>query len=556
MLIFNRRHAAAKQKNNFWKKWHNKLWFILFIVAFLTYLPSFNNQFVWDDEQFIYKNEFVKQFDLKKILISNTIAGSGHNSNYYRPITSLSFAFDHAIWGLNPIGFHLSNTLLHIGAGLIIFKILQKLKLKKQQAFLISLIFLIHPIQTEAVVYANSRGDSMYVFWGVASLLLWITALNNKQLKKKLLNLEFNINQFTLFFLSGFCYLISILSKEIGIAVLGLQGLILFFTIYKNLTKNFKLKKILNKWRSAILAFFINSLMAGLYLYLRATSLNFGNSFNFYDTDNAYTNNLITRLLSFSKVLFTYFKLLLVPYPLHMERDTIIINSFLNPWPILAIAAAITVLIVGIKDLIKNKNKNAGLFLFGALWFVIMLSPTSGIVPINSLIYEHWLYLPMLGFFISLFALNQMLRITWPKLLQQYFWPTLFSLYILFTIRQNWLWAKPIRFYEYTLSHKQSARLYNNLAMSYADIQNHDQAIANYKKSLTLSDNYPQTYHNLANIYKEIGDNQQAITNYEQALKLSPQFYFSYSPLINLYLAEENLDQAQNLIEQLKGLEL
>ena len=88
-----------------------KLVLILIGATFLAYFSSFSNPFIWDDEQFITSNAYVRNFDIGKIFTTNTVAGAGVQSNYYRPLTTLSFAVDTAIWGSNPFGFHLTNLL-------------------------------------------------------------------------------------------------------------------------------------------------------------------------------------------------------------------------------------------------------------------------------------------------------------------------------------------------------------------------------------------------------------------------------------------------------------
>src|SRR5258708_6112431 len=94
---------------------------ILVVVGFFTYVNSFHNQFLCVDDYFISQNLLIKSLKYTpQIFTSNTIAGAGQISDYYRPLTSLSFAVDHAIWGWNVVGFHLTNTLLHIGVGVMV----------------------------------------------------------------------------------------------------------------------------------------------------------------------------------------------------------------------------------------------------------------------------------------------------------------------------------------------------------------------------------------------------------------------------------------------------
>ena len=103
---------------------NSKYILLLVVLTIVSYASSLNNAFVWDDEQFIYNNNYVKQFVVSKLWTENTIAGAGQTSTYYRPLTTFSFAVDHAIWGLNPFGFHLTNTLLHMGAGILLSALL------------------------------------------------------------------------------------------------------------------------------------------------------------------------------------------------------------------------------------------------------------------------------------------------------------------------------------------------------------------------------------------------------------------------------------------------
>ena len=126
---------------------------LLVIITLAVYFSSLFNHFVWDDEQFIYRNQYVASFDVSHIFSTNTIAGAGETSNYYRPITTLSFAWDYLFWGLNPIGYHLTNTLLHIGAGILLYIILKNLRFSKVAAFWLSLIFLVQLHGQEHLVF-------------------------------------------------------------------------------------------------------------------------------------------------------------------------------------------------------------------------------------------------------------------------------------------------------------------------------------------------------------------------------------------------------------------
>lgn len=517
---------------------------LLIIITFAVYFLSFFNQFVWDDEQFIYNNVFVANFDVAKIFTTNTIAGASSISNYYRPLTTLSFAWDYQIWGLNPIGFHLTNTLLHIGAGILLFYLLKHFLQLKSAAFWIALIFLLHPLQTEAVTYANSRGDSMFAFFGMASLLALSFVIEKKKYKTQIYNLKLSFKKIFFAVLSSLFYILSILGKEIGIAVLGLQALLILFwfaqskkkTIFTFIKNNF----------FAISVFGLNALIAAGYLLLRATSLNFNNSFDFYDDQSLYSQSLLVRLLTFSKIIFIYLRLLFIPYPLHMERDTELVTALFSIWPILFFCLLFMIIFISWKEIVSKKTYFIS---FGWLWFFCMLLPVSGIIAINGLLYEHWLYVPMIGFFIAMFGTLQLFKKKIDKNTGKIFLITLCAVYALLTVRQNYLWANPIRFYTYLLKHTESSRIHNNLAMALAENGQNEEAIKHYNAALEYGIPYPNIYHNLGNTYLALEEYQKAEESYMEAISKDPSFFYSYNNLINLYVQQKKFDEALLMIK-------
>src|SRR3990167_8692024 len=150
---------------------------LLIIVGFAIYAPNLNNVLFWDDNEWIVSNPFVYDFSrLKEIFTENILAGYGLNSNYYRPLLLLSFAVNYVIDGVKPLGYHLVSNGFHIANGLLIFFILTGVFKRRLPAFLAALLFLIHPLQTEAVTYISGRGDPMSVFFMLLALWLFFKA--------------------------------------------------------------------------------------------------------------------------------------------------------------------------------------------------------------------------------------------------------------------------------------------------------------------------------------------------------------------------------------------
>lgn len=501
---------------------------LLFLLICLTYLPSFGNQFVWDDEQFIQKNVFLTSVKyLPQIFTTNTIAGAGDVSNYYRPLTTLSFFIDRQVWGLTPFGFHLTNTLLHAGAAVVLFYLLVELGLGELAAFWIAAIFGLHPLQTEAVVYMNSRGDSLYALFLFGSLLCLQLALQRPKLPKIALMIG-----------SLLLFIASVLSKEGAVAGLGLMGLLVGKDFVE---KRLKFDAYVEKriWESLLLIG--GTTFVVIYFMLRSTVLNFANTFNYYGGQNQYTQSLIVRLQTFTLAFFEYLRFIFWPQNLHMERDLALVTSPLS-WSVVGFGLfVVAIAALGWREWRKYQTLwVAG----GFLWFLIMLVPVSGIIPINGLIYEHWLYVPLVGMGVAVWGL---VRHFPPKIMA-----VVVVILALLTIRQNYIWRAPIPFYEYTLKFADSARLHNNLAMAYDEAGKYSLAVEQYSKAISLADVYPQTHYNLARTYVQMQRLPEAEAEYIKSLTLSPKFMPAVVDLLKLYLDQRRYHEALPLIQQLR----
>ncbi|MCA9368865.1 tetratricopeptide repeat protein [Candidatus Woesebacteria bacterium] len=515
------------------------LFFLLLGFSFLVYVPSLNNQLFWDDEQFIYNNAYVKNFEVKKIFTTNTLAGAGETSNYYRPITTLSFAIDHLFWKINPIGYHLTNTVLHLVAGALLFILLKSLKMNEKPAVIITGIFLLHPIQTEAVVYANSRGDSLYTVWMFAGLLSLVFAIQKKRLTFSLYNLSYHFDEWFFALLVTIFFILSLLSKEIALGSILLYGVVFF-----HLTHNQKRGKA-----PALTALGVSLLSLGIYGWLRMTSLKFQDSLNAFAGTN-YGESVIVRIATFAKVLLIYISLLLFPNNLHMERTTDVVTSLFSIYSVGTVAFT---LIMGGLAWYERKNQKSSWIGFGLAWFFTMLLPVSGIFPLNDIMYEHWLYVPMIGFFIMVYGILQLglnrLQKPWPPFTKLAI-GTLFACYAIMTLRQNYIWGKATRFYPYILKYQNTARVHNNLAMAYAEEQQLEKAIEHYKKAIEISDVYPQTHYNLARSYAAQKEYGMAIQEFEIALEMSPKFGPAYMSLIQVLVQTNDIPKARRYYQQ------
>ncbi|MFC1509780.1 hypothetical protein ACFL60_08890, partial [Candidatus Omnitrophota bacterium] len=132
---------------------------VIILASAFSYANSLQGQFIWDDEDWILKNETVKDWHKwPQLFTQNTIHGARKGSNFYRPVESITHGIDYFLWGLKLPGHHLPNVIFHILAAIVLFFLLKPVFFEKV-SFLCALFFAIHPVQTEVVTYISGRAD-------------------------------------------------------------------------------------------------------------------------------------------------------------------------------------------------------------------------------------------------------------------------------------------------------------------------------------------------------------------------------------------------------------
>lgn len=527
------------------------------VIGFLVYFFNLNNPLFWDDNDWIINNNFVHTIswdNIKFWLMHNTLAGVGLKSNYYRPFLFFTFALNYVISGIKPLGYHLFNNLIHLTNGILVFLLIAQVFKKRLLAFLTALIFLIHPLQTEAITYIAGRGDALVTLFMLLALLLFYQA-ESRGLRwfsaKKVLSLIF----------LGF----ALLSRETAIIF---PFLVLVFYLaftpsaHQPAQTGTRGQASAGFWqigKSGLSKTWPYFVVVFVYGVLRLTVLNFLNTLNFYSTPNPYSENLRYRLFTFMHVLVDYFKLLFVPINLHMERS-MTVHTTLWQWPVW-LGAVLVALIVCIGYVLYRKRRgDFSVWLFGWGVFFIGLAPVSGITPINAVIYEHWLYLPMMGFWlVAVFYLVKLFDFLRAKK-----WAAGYRLlalgltvYCVFfayqAIQRNRLWGNALAFYQDILKYEPaSVRINNNVGNIYYNQKDLANAEKYYRLAVAQEETFAEPYFNLATILQAKGDIYGAIKLYEKAIAVNPNFYYPYQNLSVIYAQQGNLTKAVENIEKLK----
>lgn len=487
-------------------------------IGFLVYLPTLFGTFLWDDEDFVHQNQYVKEFRFTTFFRENAIAGRGKISNYYRPVQLTYYALLYKIFGFNPFWYHTGSVIFHVLATIVVFFFLKILLKDASIAFLTTFLFLVHPVQTESVSYISGISDPMFVLFLFLSLYLYLKSNTQKQ--------------FFLFSIGSF--ILALLSKELALTGMGIM--LLLFIIERK------------KQRLRDIPFIIVYQAIGLlYIVLRFTIFKFQSIEQIWDR-TLYGSSVVIRLATFFHNFFTYLFLLVFPKDLFMERDfTVLVEqNIINIWTLLFLLFHVTLMILFKIVARKRKQLAHRAFLFYSAFFV-SLFPFAGIIPLNGIFYEHYLYLPMIFFWGFVFTIAK-------PLWQYKFSHVIFSMIIVLCITRSYLrqyeWIDAVRFYEQTLRYApKSTRVINNLGIELADRGKLDQAIAAYEKGLAIDPSVPNFYHNLANMYKTKGDFGKAEELYLKTIDVDPNFFFSYVSVIQLYVASNQKDKAIDFLK-------
>ncbi|MBP9782082.1 hypothetical protein KBC89_05515, partial [Candidatus Woesebacteria bacterium] len=347
---------------------------LLFCLTALCYIPFVKSPFIWDDQQFVSENQTIQSFNVPQMFKESTTAGGGITSNYYRPLTSLSFAIDASWWGNNPIGFHLTNLILHLTAGLLLFWLLTNLNLSSRWRFWVTAFFLLHPVQTEAVTYISSRGDSLSAVFLLFGLNFFWLSFQKTKLHFSLYDLQVSFSQTILLLASTLSLILAVFSKELALAGLGFYGLALLLHLFQTQQK---IKVIFSKYLPTTITIVFLLILGLGYTYIRQTALNFDSNFDYSVIDPQYPSSLSVRLLTFTRALPRYIGTFAFPYALHMDHVLPVMHSIANPWTVIV---ALAIGVIAWLSVIEIKNLKTLWFIFGLLWFFIGLVPVSGII--------------------------------------------------------------------------------------------------------------------------------------------------------------------------------
>ena len=480
-----------------------QIWFCIsiFIFGFILYGFSIDFGYVLDDNLVNANNKYVMKgiHGIADIIAHGLLSGSLGINDSYRPLLMVHLSIEKELFDLNPSINHFFNVFYYSISSILLFLLLCRLFKKTNILFpfLITTLFMAHPIHTEVVSNIKSRDEILCFLFLIVSIYLLLNYLSSKKIITILISI--------------ICYFLALLSKENAITFLAIIPLILhYFT-------DEKIKRIL-----------LLSLpylgMAILFLIIREIIIH-GNVASIDPLYNSLAgiDSTSMRIATCIMILGRYIVLLFYPHSLtwSYSYNEIPAIGWTNVYVICSIIICLMLLIYAI----ININKRS-IFSFGVLYFFITISVTSNIfVMTGAAMAERFLYVPSLGFCIILvFLLAKLFRLnTFTDSINNFTFLyvticVLLFLYIIKTFDRELDWKDNLSLYSAgimdspnsALSHTAFANEYANAALKNPDVNTRKQmlnkAINEFKTGIAIYPKDPISWYNLGFAYYNLGD--------------------------------------------------
>ncbi len=501
------------------------------VITFIVFLPTLQNDFIlWDDGGYFYDNSFIRSFDMR--LLKSAFM-EFHLGNWH-PVTWLSHAFDYALWGLNPLGPHLTNNLIHaLNTFILALLIMRLLEVYRQTgknnagsqpvlndtAVILAgvtagLLFGIHPLRVESVAWVSERKDLLCSFFYLLTIAAYtryvgdMSANTSTRVSARIFSRKY--------FLTIALFILALMSKPMAVS-LPLVLLILDWYLYKRI-------RSLETFRTVFLEkmpFIILSFSVALLTLFAQASVNTVSSLEQVPLASRFT--LAAGALAFY-LIKTVAPAHLVPlYPIPQEVS---IFSFQY------LSALLLVVLITAACIVAMRRQK----LWMAVWayYVITLAPVLGIVKVgDAAMADRYTYLPGLGFFLiaGLSAVKVHEKISsvnqWGgavRLSSYVIAVTIIAFLSYATIRQIGIWKDSVTFWTYVID-EFPGRLplaHNNLGVAYAEQHRYDEAINEFKAALQIDAGYADAYYNIGAEFMRQGSYDDAITEFKTALAIEP----------------------------------
>jgi tetratricopeptide (TPR) repeat protein len=492
----------------------NWLWGLLLVLAtIVVYQQAWHAGFIWDDDLYVTENKLLTAPDgLQRIWFSLD------SPSQYFPLVYTTFRLEYALWGLNPVGYHWVNILLHAANAVLVWRLLRRLDLPG--AWLAAALFALHPVHVESVAWITERKNVLMGLFFLLSLLAWTRFLEERPGR-----------MWKYYGLALFFYALALFSKTTACTLPA--ALLLIWWLKKNPINARRLAQTV--------PFIVLGVAMGL------VSL-WWERHHQGTQGELFAMALPERILLANRALWFYAGKLLWPINLTFSYPRWTISAG-NPldylWLVATVAFGAAVYFV---------RRRAGRSVeVAALFFAATLSPMLGFIMLYTFRYsfvaDHYQYLASIG---PLALVAAGLTTAFDSLekrasfLRPAFWGVLLLALGILTWRQGAIYADSDTLWRATIAtNPRSWMAHIIIAMRLQDSGRPGEAIPYYNTALEINPDYGEGHYNLANALVKTGRVDEAIAHYKKAVEINPK---DAAALYNLATATVQAGRAEEAV--------
>src|SRR5262252_3759190 len=504
-----RERKLAVKKGN-WRS----IWFGMILVAatVAAYVPAaLHGGFVWDDDKYVTANRLLTAPDgLRRIWFSFD------SPSQYFPLVYTTFRLEHALWGLNPSGYHWVNILLHVVNALLVWRLLVRLSVPG--AWLAAAIFSLHPVQVESVAWVTELKNVLMGCFFLLTLLSWLAFVDERTKRP------------WLFYGLALClYALALSAKTTACTLPAALLLILWL----------KRKPVDWKRLLQLVPFILLGVGMGLLTI-------WWERFHQGTLGPLFALSPMERTLVASRAIWFYLSKLFWPSSLTFiyPRWTIRPTDFLDYGWLLALVA------LGVVIYLIRRYVGRGVEV-AAAFFVLTLSPVSGFIMLYTFRYtfvaDHYQYLASIGPIALAAAGTATLAATWKDSRRLILGSAVCVVGILaaLTWYQTKIYQNLETLWRDTLAKNPAAWMaHTNLGGALARQGKLTEAIEQYEQALQLKPDEAEAYTNLGGVLARQGKLTEAVQNCERALQLEPDYAEACYNLAVALAAQGKLSEA------------
>ena len=480
-------------------------------LAFQVYAPALSGPFVFDDT---YQPYHTPDFPNALHFWTRGV----------RPLLMFSYWINYR-FSQAPPGFHAVNILIHLLNSFLIFFIVRKLARRESPDWMLAAfaaaVFLLHPIQTEAVSYIAGRSECLSVFFFLAAFAVFLYR------RTPAVSWPASIAVLLLFGAAA-------LTKE---HTLVLPALLLLTDYYWN--PGFSFSGIRRNWRLYVP---IALTAAGGLVYI-AKVLTQAATAGFGLKELTWYQYFFTECRAF----FVYLRLLVFPAGQNLDWEYPISRNILDHGAILGLAAILA--LAGAAIYFRRRYPLAS---YGFLVYLLLMAPTSSFVPIKDPVAERRLYLPMIGILLVAVAALARMRVDRRKLAAALC--GILAVLAIATYRRNEVWASDIAIWEDAARKSPGKqRVHFQLAHTYYTYGRCADAIAQYAEAARLEQPDYGLLVDWGLAYDCTNEPDLAVAKLREAAALEPKAHV-YTQIAMVYAKQSRWQEALEALAQAERL--